>query len=972
MKKFLIIAGTVVGVAVVVMVVVFLYINRGDFIQAHVLPVVEERIGEPVTAEAVNFSLFSGIEFKNFQIGAEEPIARADTIRVAYAFSPLLRGNVEIEEILVDQLDVKLTDKRLEEILNNLGPPKTTETKPAVKAPAKVGAMPGVLLKSLKVKQLNFEFKQLDKSGAGIVTTSIHDLNVDLSNLGNDRDFSINVKTRAGYAVDGDKIDVGDIIVIAKGKLGKNLLPAQMDLEVVVDRAKGSAAGVAVDMESMRYKARIDIGANASSVALDGKFALNRLNVESTTDKNLKPMPVSITAGHKLSVDLDKLVLKLDTFDAAVGSENAQLFSMNLSNPTEINLANPNSADAALTMKVNLDNRSAGLLIPKIDDVRIRDWALRTEELSVSVKNGKDVQLNGAVVIDRIDVTAMGTDYKGLALRDEFKVDCTGLQMISKGGTDVLNGDVNLANKFTIDERGAKLVDVNVTGNLQLNPGDGKLYVQVASIDLSHLAHLLPPLTGIEKLKGKARADIDTDITKLGEVVNVKAKASLTNIDVAVKDKGHMARPVSIGVDSDLKYTSDGMLGINSTVVNVIGKEQKRLAEIKISGSLDTTMKGQKSEMLISSDKTIKGDELAGLWVSSKAVDSDKTVEPDATATPTAAATSSPTEPAALPPLWIYAGLDLADIKYKDLRVKDLIVNTTIKDNQLAVKETSLQINQGTVKIDADCNLQDLNKPGYKTKINTQNLSFDPFITSFKGIFKSLPIKFSGGLKNLDINAQGSGYKMADLQKNLLADARWSLSSFRVESFTGPYNKTMPMLMNVFKLRMDDLAFDDGDGQIKITGGKIKLAPSRLSSAKLGLNYEGDVELGGDWKQDLKLQGVLSPGLADRVPEHVQLTQMDNGMSQTNVISLKGDLTKPGTIVGIIGSSCVRPEYKEEAELIATLASGETPKAKDVLETGFKLGIKKYLEKEAAKDAEEGNKENSDKDKVKDLLKGLF
>ncbi|MCK5230458.1 MAG: hypothetical protein KAR13_09350, partial [Desulfobulbaceae bacterium] len=104
----------------------------------------------------------------------------------------------------------------------------------------------------------------------------------------------------------------------------------------------------------------------------------------------------------------------------------------------------------------------------------------------------------------------------------------------------------------------------------------------------------------------------------------------------------------------------------------------------------------------------------------------------------------------------------------------------------------------------------------------------------------------------------------------------------------------------------------------------------------------------------------------------VQLTQLDNGMSQTNVISLKGDLTKPGTIVGIIGSSCVRPEYKEEAELIAALASGETPKAKDVLETGFKLGIKKYLEKEAAKDNEEGNEKNSDKDKLKDLLKGLF
>ena len=967
MKKFLIIAGTIVGVVVVVMVVVFLYINRGDFIKAHVLPVVEKRIGEPVTAEVINFSLFSGIEFKNFQIGAGEPIARADTIRVAYAFSPLLRGNVEIEEILVDQLDVKLTDKRLEKILNNLGPPKTAETKPAAKAPVKVGAMPGVLLKSLKVKQLNFEFKQPDKSGAAIVTTSIHDLNVDLSNLGNDRDFSINVKTRAGYAVDEDKINIGDIIVIAKGKLGKNLLPAQMDLEVAVDRAKGSAAGVAVDMESMRYKAWIDLGADASSVALDGKFTLNRLNIESTTDKNLKPMPVSITAGHKLSVDLDKLVLKLDAFDAAVGSENAQLFSMNLSNPTEINLANPNSADAALTMKVNLDNRSAGLLIPKIDDVQIRDWALRTEDLSVSVKNGRDIQLNGAVVIDRIDVTALGTDYTGLALRDEFKVDCRGMQMISKNGTDVLNGDVNLANKFTISEHDAKLVDVNVTGNLQLDPGAGKLYVQVASIDLSHLAHLLPPLTGIEKLKGKVRADIDTDITKFGKVVNVKAKASLTNMDVAVKDKGHMARPVSIGVDSDLKYTSDGMLGINSTVVNVIGKEQRCLAEIKISGSLDTTMKGQKSEILISSDKTIEGDKLAGLWVS---VDRDKTVEP--AATPTAAATSSPTDPPALPPLWIYAGLDLADIKYKDLRVKDLIVNTTIKDNQLAVKETSLKVNRGTVKIDADCNLKDLNKPGYKIRINTQNLSFDPFITSFKGIFKNLPIKFAGGLKNLDINAQGSGYKMADLQKNLLADARWSLSSFRVESFTGPYNKTMPMLMNVFNLRMDDLAFDDGDGQVEITGGKIKLAPSRLSSAKLGLNYQGEVELGGDWKQDLKLQGVLSPGLADRVPKYVQLTQLDNGMSQTNVILLKGDLTRPGTIVGIIGSSCVRPEYKEEAELIAALASGEKPKAKDVLEKGFKLGIKKYLEKEAAKDDKEGNKENSDKDKVKDLLKGLF
>ncbi|MEA2084255.1 MAG: DUF748 domain-containing protein [Thermodesulfobacteriota bacterium] len=970
MKKFLIIAGTVMGVAVVMMVVVFLYINRGDFIQAHVLPVVEERIGESVTAEATGFSLFRGIEFKNFQIGAGEPIARADTIRVAYAFSPLLRGNVEIEEILVDQLDVKLTDKRLEKILNNLCPPETAETKPAAKAPVKVGAMPGVFVKSLKVKQLNFEFKQLDKSGAGIVTTSIHDLNVDLSNLGNDRDFSLNVKTRAGYAIEEDTIDVGDIIVIAKGKLDKNLLPAQMDLEVVVDRTKGSAAGIAVDMESMRYKARIDLGANASSVALDGKFALNRLNIESTTDKKLKPTPISVTAGHKLTVDLDKFVLKLDTFDAAVGSEHAQLFSMNLSNSTEINLANPNGADAALTMMVNLDNRSAGQLIPKIDDVRIRDWALRTEDLSLSVKNGKDVQLKGAVVIDRIDVTALGTDYTGLAFRDEFKVECRGMRMISEGGTDVLGGDVNLANKFTIAERSAKLVDVNITGNLQLNPGAGKLYVQVASIDLSHLAHLLPPLTGIEKLKGKVRADIDTDFTKPGKVVNVKAKASLIDMDVAIKDKGRLARPVSIGVAGDLSYTADGMLGVNSTLVNVTGKNREYLAEIKISGSMDALMKARKSELLISSDKTIEGDILAGFWVATQAGDTG-TADKSASIS-IAAEISHQAEPATLPPLWIDTKFDFADIKYKDLRIKDLMADVTLKDNQLALKETSLKINQGSVKINADCDLKDLNKPGYKTEINIKDLSFDPFMTSFTGLIKKLPMKFAGGFKNADINVQGSGYKIEDLQKNLFAEAKVKFSSFRVKEFTGLYGKTIPMLMNVFKLEMDDLAFDDGDARIEVNHGKIKLLPAELSSGKFSLNYQGEVELGGNWRQDLKLQGTLSPDFAERVPEYVQLANLDNGMSQTNVIPLKGDLTKPGTIVGIIGSACVKPEYREEAELIAALASGEKPKAKDVLEKGLKLGIKKYFEKEDAGDDRGSDEENSDKNKVKDLLKSLF
>ncbi|MCJ8331251.1 MAG: hypothetical protein MJH11_14895, partial [Lentisphaeria bacterium] len=78
-KKILKIAGISAGAIAALILLIFLYISRGGFIDSQVLPRVADFIGLPVESEDTSFSVFGGIEFTNFKV--DNDLLAADTIK---------------------------------------------------------------------------------------------------------------------------------------------------------------------------------------------------------------------------------------------------------------------------------------------------------------------------------------------------------------------------------------------------------------------------------------------------------------------------------------------------------------------------------------------------------------------------------------------------------------------------------------------------------------------------------------------------------------------------------------------------------------------------------------------------------------------------------------------------------------------------------------------------------------------------
>ncbi len=120
-KSHKIIIGT--GLSILALcAAVFSYINRAGFIETHVLHRVAAKLGEPVSADVLEFSIFGELELSDLKIGEDGDLLSASSAQFRFNPTSIVSGPIEIQLISFAGIRADARNKRVEAILERLKP----------------------------------------------------------------------------------------------------------------------------------------------------------------------------------------------------------------------------------------------------------------------------------------------------------------------------------------------------------------------------------------------------------------------------------------------------------------------------------------------------------------------------------------------------------------------------------------------------------------------------------------------------------------------------------------------------------------------------------------------------------------------------------------------------------------------------------------------------------------------------------
>ncbi|MDY0213657.1 MAG: AsmA family protein [Desulfuromonadaceae bacterium] len=106
MKKIGVIIGVILIVGVITGAVLVKVLITPERVKSTVIPLAEQQLGRSVTLDSIDISLFSGIVLEGFSIkerDSQEDFIRAERALLRYRFWPLLRLQIEVDEITLQQ-----------------------------------------------------------------------------------------------------------------------------------------------------------------------------------------------------------------------------------------------------------------------------------------------------------------------------------------------------------------------------------------------------------------------------------------------------------------------------------------------------------------------------------------------------------------------------------------------------------------------------------------------------------------------------------------------------------------------------------------------------------------------------------------------------------------------------------------------------------------------------------------------------
>jgi AsmA protein len=234
-------------------------------------------------------------------------------------------------------------------------------------------------------------------------------------------------------------------------------------------------------------------------------------------------------------------------------------------------------------------------------------------------------------------------------------------------------------------------------------------------------------------------------------------------------------------------------------------------------------------------------------------------------------------------PLYAVGTITVAETVWKGLAIKDFVAQYELKDNVFRLIRMDGQVAGGGFSNSARV---DLGKKGliYSADLGLKGIQSDPLITAF------VP-KASGslfGAMNLVFKLEGSGTEWQTIKRYLSGNGNVHVVDGRLVS---------PVLMSGLSSflqmpELNDIQFDNFDGQFKVIDGIVKVDGKMLSKT-LKLFPQGTVGLDGSLQ--LALDTRLSPELSSKLDQKsaaVKYLADNDGWTRLPIL-LNGSLDSP-------------------------------------------------------------------------------
>ncbi len=243
--------------------------------------------------------------------------------------------------------------------------------------------------------------------------------------------------------------------------------------------------------------------------------------------------------------------------------------------------------------------------------------------------------------------------------------------------------------------------------------------------------------------------------------------------------------------------------------------------------------------------------------------------------------------------------VQVREARYKDLPLKNLLIDYTLVDNLLTVENFSANVADGEAKADASINLGQKNME-YRANLLMQDIKSGQIIAA---LYPKGPGIVSGDA-DIKGNFSGKGIQTADIRRNLTGQSNFQIvnGSISGEEITG-------QIVSVLGAgKLETLDFESFKGNVKIESGKAKIQGD-YDSEDMKMKPSGMIGLDGSL--DLSLNLRLASGFSDRIStDSLAGRLLADKQGWTRVpVAVAGTLSAPRFA---LDSSAVRQQIKEK------------------------------------------------------------
>ena len=364
MKKFLVVSI----VLLIILMGGFLLINSGVFVKQVVFPIVASSLDTDITVDDVDFSIFKGIQLVNFTVeadGGQPSPLNADVVRVRYRFMPLLKGKVQVDEVLLENVSVHVTEDK-NGVLNIPGgaASEPSSTKPRMEKKEEAIVVPQFDIRNVTIKNLSLSYEReaRDESPKTLVTVSR--VTFSLDTLAPGEAFQINSHCSLSCTIDGQlNASVKQCKLGINGMIREDCFPGSLNLAFSMEGISGKAGPVTLDDRVVRF----DVGCEGDGV----NYQVKRCEFSEAFKGNIE--------GHG-AVKGD---IKVDPFAANLALE------MKTVGPGFLNLVGGligdyNFGDTEIRYTSDLQVTDNASSITAVGDLEVTNFSVSSESLGIS------------------------------------------------------------------------------------------------------------------------------------------------------------------------------------------------------------------------------------------------------------------------------------------------------------------------------------------------------------------------------------------------------------------------------------------------------------------------------------------------------------------------------------------------------------------------------------------------------------